>query len=812
MNMWVFHQTIKKQNFILMKYRMKRIYFFLALLILTKFNVCFAKQKPNIIFILADDMGYSDMSWQGSPIQTPNLDKLVKNGMFLERNYAQPQCTPSRVALLTGNYPFRYGLHEHIVLSSSFTGIPAGVKTIAGKMKEGGYETAVIGKWHVGGHKQSYLPHNLGFDHSFVCINGAISYWNYTHEGVNDLIRNGKKVIAPSKVSGEESGNTYSTYLWADEATQVINQHDKNRPLFMYLAFNAPHYPLDAPQKILDKYSEDTIAGYWAGPNAERGRKANTRKSYLAMVDAMDKAIGDVIEAVEKNGMKENTLIVFCSDNGGIIEADNRPLRSIKGDSFEGGVRVPGIACWPGKIKAGSKSRELVHMSDWYPTFAELAGLNVEKEGLDGKSAVGILNGKKGKRKVVPIISAGRHALISSKFALVGSTENYQRAVNNDLSEFQLFNLEEDISQKQPTESFPGIKKEMKKQMLEYFSLVQRGYFNWDIKYAKYRLDNNKVEHNFDRVINDQPILDVSHSGNKTTVSISPVSNKLLYKLQGSADGQKWMDLDEYICRKDAEKYIFPSLIVKEYNQQYRVQTADHFGLPIHDSFSLGNAYKIGTIYTVSNSALMKNFLPPIDGFLSIADVSGGNQVRIINENLAYKNFPLEGGAMELTGKSQDLPVYVTRYFIEPQSIGKVYASLLVQFQALEAESIGEINWLVQNGWNGPTEKQASLCFQNDGIYFKQADPPKGQDSINWLANNNNKVVFVVFEFDLGATGQDKLNIYINPENAKNMIPSARYHGEFTFDRLQFALNGRTGGTLRIDDIRVGRKLEEVIY
>jgi len=772
----------------------------------------YAQEKPNIIFILADDMGYSDMSWQGSPIQTPNLDKLAEKGMFLERNYVQPQCSPSRVALLTGNYPYRYGLHEHVVLPQSYTGIPGEAKTIAEKMKEGGYRTAIIGKWHVGGHKQSYLPHNQGFDHSFVCFNGAISYWNYTFQGAHDLIRNGEKVYAPSSLDSEESGNTYSTYMWANEAVEVINGHDKSQPLFMYLAFNAPHHPLDAPQKIVDKYPEDDIEEYWSGPNAKKSRKSNARKYYMAMVDAMDEAIGQVVGAVENNGMKENTLIVFCSDNGGIIEADNRPLRSIKGDSFEGGIRVPGIAYWPGKIKAGSKSSELVYMSDWYPTFAELAGLNAKEEELDGISAVKVLKGEKGKRKVIPIISAGRHALISSKYALTGSTENYLRSVNNGLSEFQLYDLDEDISQKQPTKDYPDIEEEMKQQFLGYFSKVNRGYFNWDMKYAKYRSDNKKVEHNFDMAINDLPDLEVSHSGNKSTVSMSPVSNKLVYKLQGSVDGTKWEDLDEFICRKDAEKYVFPPISSNKDLKEYRVQTADHYGLPLRDGFSLNNAYKVGPVYSASNSVQLKEFLPHIDGFLPIADVSGGKHVQVVKENLGYKDFPKDGGALELESRSQEIPTYLTRYFIEPQSGGKVYASMLVQFQAFESESIGEVNWLVQNGWNGPTEKQVSLSFQNDGIYLKQADPRKGQDNITWLAKHDNKVVCMVFEFDFGTIGKDTLNVYINPEKMDNMIPTASFQGEFTFDRLQFALNARPGGKLKVDEIHVGRKLEEVIY
>lgn len=164
-----------------------------------------AAEKPNVIFILADDMGYSDMSWQGSPIQTPNLDKLREGGMFLERNYVQPQCTPTRVAFLTGSYPYHFGLHEHIILDRSLNGIPGEVKTIAEKMKEGGYRTSIIGKWHVGSHLQSHMPHNQGFDHSFIAINGTLRYWNYTYIEANELIRNGEKVYAESPQNTEAS-------------------------------------------------------------------------------------------------------------------------------------------------------------------------------------------------------------------------------------------------------------------------------------------------------------------------------------------------------------------------------------------------------------------------------------------------------------------------------------------------------------------------------------------------------------------------------------------------------------------------------
>ncbi|MEW6998379.1 arylsulfatase [Colwelliaceae bacterium BS250] len=766
--------------------------------------------QPNIIYILADDMGYSDMSSRGSKIQTPNLDRLAEKGMVLQRNYTQPQCTPTRVSFLTGNYPYRYGLHEHIVLDSSQTGIPAQEKTIAEKMKEGGYKTAIIGKWHVGANKQSYLPHNMGFDHSLIAISGAIDYWNYTSGGRNDLIRNGEKVYAPSKLSKEASGNTYSTFMWAEEAIEVIDSHDQKQPLFMFLSFNSPHSPFHAPKAIMDKYSPDEIESYWSGADADKGRTTNTRHHYMAMVDAMDKAIGDVVGAVKSNGMAENTLIVFMSDNGGIPQADNRPLRSYKGDSFEGGIRVPGIVYWPGSIKAGAKSSELIHVSDWYATFADLAGMSTKEEGLDGVSARGILEGGKGKRKVVPIISAARHALVTADYSLVGKGENYQRLVNQDLASFRLYDIKQDQSQKKPTRAHPELEKKMEAQLAQHFTKVNRGNFNWDITYAKHRREKKKA-HSFDYVIDDLPQLWVSGSGKESTVTISPVSNKLVYNLQGSTDGETWVDLAEHVAKENAKSYVFDGITTNKAFKEFRVLTSDHFGLPLRDGFSFDKGYKKGPLYTETGSGKLLTTLPLIDGFLPISDVSGGEQVMVVADSLTYQNWPKEGGALLLKSKNMDNPPSLTRYFIEPHSQGKIYASMLVQFDGFESECIGEINFLVQNGWNGATEKQLSLSFQNDGITVNQADPiEKNLDS--WLGEHQKKTVLLLLEFDLKTIGQDILKVYINPKGKENLIPVAIRKGELTFDRLQFAMTGRSGGKMTVDEVHIGRNIDDVLY
>ncbi len=765
-------------------------------------NTLSSQEKPNIVFILADDMGYSDMSWQGSPIQTPHLDKLAGEGMFLSRNYVQPQCTPTRIAFLTGKYPYKYGLHEHVLGSFSMNGIPAGERTIAEKMKEGGYRTAIIGKWHAGGYTESLLPHNQGFDHSFVCIGGAISYWNYTGGNISSIIRNGEKYYASSMVDGEESGNTYSTELWLNEAVDLIRNHDKKQPLFLFLPFNAPHYPLHAPKRVLDKYRDLEIDPYWSGPKASLGRNASNRRLYMAMVDAMDAAIGGVVEALESEDMLKNTLIVFCSDNGGIQEGDNRPLRSYKGDSFEGGVRVPGIAYWQDKIEPGSSSAELVYVADWYATFAEMAGMDTGGEEKDGISALNVLLGGEGKRDHVPIVSAARHAYITPDFSLVGSGENYQRILNQDMSDFRLYNLKEDPSQQIPTTQFPGEMRAMKDSLKFHFKKTHRGYFNWDMMYSKYRTKKNSVDHELDLAIDDTPELRVLKSGEGTGITISPVHQELAYTLYSTRDGKQWKSEARYVCREDAESYTFTGLTESGKDKSYRVETAYHLGLPIHEPFSLQDSYLAGPLSEV----------PDMDGFLSLIDHTGGDKVRIAGSSLAYKNWPAEGGALQMTFNNYNEEPSFTRYFIQPHSRGKVYASMLVEFEGMEEECIGEINWLVQNGWNGATEKQASLVFQQDGIYIDKADPML-PNTRKWLSEHHRRVVCVLFEFDLGTIGEDTLKVYINPSEGERLNePHAILNGEFTFDRLQFKLTARTASFMTVDELHIGRNLEEVLY
>lgn len=732
-----------------------------------------AHDKPNIVFILADDMGYSDMSWQGSPIQTPNLDKLRAGGMFLERNYVQPQCTPSRVAFLTGNYPYRFGLHEHIVLHTSLNGIPGEVKTIAEKMQEGGYRTSVIGKWHVGSHLQSYMPHNQGFDHSFIGIAGTLRYWNYTNRDAHELIRNDKKVYANAPQNNEASGNTYATDMWAQEAIDVINRHDTKDPFFMFLSFNAPHHPLDVKESVLAKYNEADVDPYWSAPDAKKNRNARGRTRYMALVDSMDAAIGNVIEALEDKGVLDNTLIVFCSDNGGIIEADNRPLRSGKGDSFEGGIRVPGIAYWPSKIQPGSSSSELVYMADWYATFAELAGMQTEAN-KDGISAWDVLQGKRGERRSVPIISSGRHAYITGDHSLVGGGSDYQLLVDNSLQSFNFFDLNADVSQAKPTNAFPEAEQQAEAALAEHLQEAQRGYFNWDVKYAHTteRWKNRAGDHSYDIVVNDLPELKVSGS----RAVIAPLCKEFAYQLQGTLDGNTWYDIAEYTSKQDADRYSFRNIRPENGNQAYRVQTTQHFGLPAYEHFGTPAVGELDA------------FLPKLDEVGNVAVVKGA----------LYLSYD----PADESGSSR------TRYFIVPHSRGKIYASMQIRFEGSEPECVGQINWLRQNGWNGQTVTPVSLQIQSDGITLDHTDTVRRHPKTRLSGYDGNSVQ-VLFEFDLGTTGKDMLKVYLNPGKELS-APAAVFNGEFTFDRLQFALAGRGGSTLAADEVRIGTRLQDV--
>lgn len=321
-------------------------------------------QRTNVVVMLADDLGWNDVGFHGSEIQTPNIDRLASEGTQLDRFYSCPLCSPTRAALMTGRYPLRLGLGYTVVRPWARFGMPLSERTIADYFQEAGYETAMTGKWHLGHYSRKYLPGSRGFQHSYGHVNGAIDYYTHEREGGLDWHRDGTGL--------REEG--YTTDLIAAEAERLIRSRDKSKPMFLYVPFNAPHAPLQAPKEIIAKYG---------------GIADETRRTFAAMVDRMDAAVGRVLGALDKEGMSRNTVVLFFSDNGGPIGlgARNTPLRGAKGSAWEGGTRVPAVIRFPGAVPAGKKLAQVTTVMDVLPTLAEAAGLSPRwRNPLDGKS------------------------------------------------------------------------------------------------------------------------------------------------------------------------------------------------------------------------------------------------------------------------------------------------------------------------------------------------------------------------------------------------------------------------------------------
>ena len=312
-----------------------------------------APAKPNVLILLADDLGWHDIGYHGAEIRTPNIDRLATQGTRFERAYSFPVCSPTRSGFMTGRSPMRLGTGYTVIRPWSSFGIPTEERFLPQAFHDAGYQTSMAGKWHLGHAYKKFLPFNRGFDNTYGHVNGAIDYFTHERDGGLDWSRNG--------VSVREEG--YSTFLFGDETIKRIRTRDKTRPFFHYLAFNAPHEPLQAPPALIDSYAHI---------------KDIRRRRYCAMTDALDQTIGRVLATLDEEGIAGNTLVLFFSDNGGPIigGATNTPLRGAKASTFEGGIRVPTVMRWPGKIKAGALSNQVMTMMDYYPTMAAAAGID----------------------------------------------------------------------------------------------------------------------------------------------------------------------------------------------------------------------------------------------------------------------------------------------------------------------------------------------------------------------------------------------------------------------------------------------------
>jgi arylsulfatase A-like enzyme len=324
-----------------------------------------AARPPNIVHIVADDLGWKDVGFNGcTDIRTPNLDALAAGGARFTQFYAQPMCTPTRAALMTGRYPFRYGLQTAVILGPGAYGLDTGERLLPQCLKEAGYATAIIGKWHLGHADTKYWPKQRGFDFQYGPMIGEVDYYTHSDAGVLDWFRDNKPV--------REEG--YTTELLGNAAVRYVEAASPDRPFYLYLAFNAPHTPYQAPDAYVQRFP---------------GIEDPTRRTYAGMVSCLDDQVGRVVAALDARGLRDNTLIVFHSDNGGTknamfagqmadlskvrIPCDNGPYRDGKGSLLEGGCRVAAFANWPGHIKPQTVDG-VMHVVDLFPTLAALAG------------------------------------------------------------------------------------------------------------------------------------------------------------------------------------------------------------------------------------------------------------------------------------------------------------------------------------------------------------------------------------------------------------------------------------------------------
>lgn len=338
--------------------------------------------RPNIIVIVGDDMGYSDLGVQGGKqIPTPRLDALANSGVRLTSGYVSgPYCSPTRAGLMTGRYQQRFG-HEFNpgppVDANAEAGLPLTEKTLADHLHQAGYRTALVGKWHLGGGAK-YHPLERGFDEFFGFLGGAHPYLP-SGEAATTKAAQRNAILRGREVVDEKE---YLTDALAREATAFIDRQG-DRPYFLYLAFNAVHTPLQATDKYLARF--ESIAD-------------EKRRAYAAMLSAMDDAIGRVIDKVSEKKQEERTLIVFFSDNGGppVNGSDNLPLRGHKASTWEGGVRVPFFVSWKGKLPAGKTYDSPVIQLDVLPTALAAAGVApAGNTKLDGVNLLPFLTGEK---------------------------------------------------------------------------------------------------------------------------------------------------------------------------------------------------------------------------------------------------------------------------------------------------------------------------------------------------------------------------------------------------------------------------------
>ncbi len=331
-----------------------------------------APDRPNIVLLVADDLGWGAVGYHDSPIQTPNLDQLAADGVRLERFYVCPICSPTRAGLLTGRWPIRYGIMATQVKREHEVGLDPEEDTLAEMLGRAGYSRrGLVGKWHLGDTPECH-PLNQGFTSFYGSLGGMIDYRKHKTTRTSSSFLDWYRDHKLSRDGG------HATTLVAQEATKFIREHEEEDPFFLMVPFHAPHVPLMPEPEDLKKYRH----------------LPEDEQKYAAMVDGLDQAIGEVLAALDESGVRDNTFVLFLSDNGG-PEPWNRPLRGRKRQTHEGGIRVPAIVHWPdGGLDGGRVVEELVGYIDVYPTLQRIAGVAGKPDRpLDGIDALAAMRG-----------------------------------------------------------------------------------------------------------------------------------------------------------------------------------------------------------------------------------------------------------------------------------------------------------------------------------------------------------------------------------------------------------------------------------
>lgn len=401
-------------------------------------------RSPNVIYILADDLGWGDVGYHGSPIRTPNFDRLARHGVELDCHYVCPVCTPTRVSLLTGRHPGRFGKRATTPTNSPV--LPDNYYTLAHLFRDAGYVTGLFGKWHLGSDPR-YGPNYYGFDHSYGALAGCVDPYNHLYKPgpyLRTWHRNGTMV--------DETG--HATELLTDEAIRWMDE--QSQPFFCYLPYTAVHTPVRAPESWIDRYADLELF--------DDPEKNEAFQRYAAYTSHLDHAVGQIIEYLKLQNMLDETIVVLASDNGAVTyekpcdrlmypgyrddmqpAGSNTPFRGHKATLYEGGIRTPAVISWRGTLEP-AKVEAPMHICDWMPTFSSLLGVSGPKsDRYDGRNMWPVFTGETApdvNRRIYWNLQHNRFAVRENGWKLI-------RKETDEGASVELFHIEKDPSEKE---------------------------------------------------------------------------------------------------------------------------------------------------------------------------------------------------------------------------------------------------------------------------------------------------------------------------------------------------------------------------